>query len=194
MPVAKPALTFTILCEFPFAAGVFFSFRIPNRRLVDQAPQLLTGMPGVDPVDDVTVVRQAVKRQDLRDERRDFRVIGFGERPRSPRRVGVRLLINSGAFSSTTPSTRSGGQLKKVMVTGPLQTEWWWLTEVIGLTRMAHVRRVIHVCVLSALLTAAPPQMQEPREEIDVSALGPQIGGADSRFQLARPDRYGVDS
>ena len=52
------------------------------------------------------------------------------------------------------------------------------------------MRRVKLACMLAVLLTAAPAQMQESREQIDVSALGPQIGETIPDFGL--PDQNGT--
>ncbi len=52
------------------------------------------------------------------------------------------------------------------------------------------MRRVILACALAALFSPAPVLMQESREQIDVSSLGPQIGELIPDFKL--PDQYGT--
>ncbi len=52
------------------------------------------------------------------------------------------------------------------------------------------MRRVTVAYVLTGLLAVAPAQMQEPREQIDVSGLGPQIGETIPDFSL--PDQNGT--
>ena len=52
------------------------------------------------------------------------------------------------------------------------------------------MRRVILACALAALVSPAPVLMQESREQVDVSSLGPQIGELIPSFKL--PDQYGT--
>ena len=52
------------------------------------------------------------------------------------------------------------------------------------------MRRVILACTLAVMLTVAPARMQQPREQVDVSALGPQVGETIPDFSL--PDQNGT--
>ncbi len=59
-----------------------------------------------------------------------------------------------------------------------------------GSSKIRVMRRVILACTLAVMLTAAPARMQQPREQVDVSDLGPQVGETIPDFSL--PDQNGT--